>query len=665
MTETVEGAMSTSETPLISLRSVSFLYSTGKLEVGALKDVSLDIHSGEFVAIVGQSGSGKTTLMNLIGCLSRPSSGEYLFDGEQVSELDANELARLRRNEFGFVFQNYNLLDSASAQENIQIPAIYAGMKRNERRARARLLLSDLALGNRAGHLPSELSGGEQQRVAMARALMNGGRVILADEPTGALDSKTSQDIIGRLETLAREGHTVIVVTHNAEVARRAQRRIQLLDGRVISDSGSRIQRNQGAVRCQRTHHSLVAPVSFSPAAVSQAFLSALRSLIANKFRTALTLLGIIIGVLSVIIMLALGEGAKNAIMESLGDLGTNAIDVRPDRTFDLGSARVRDPPALHYEDALAIARKIPNVDGVIPFKSRWMMSRHGGFTHSGQVVGTTPDAMRVKNLRLVEGTFFDQGHFDDLAPVTVIGAQVRRTLFPNGASAVGSHVLIQDAPFKVIGVLAPKSRTVFSFGFEDSSLYVPLATGRVRLFGEETIDSLQVWAQQVEQIPAIMQGISALLLARHGKEGFAIEDAGGLMELRLEAISIMTLVLGGIAAVSLLVAGIGVMNIMLVSVTQRTREIGIRMAAGARNGDVLLQFLLEAIMVCVVGGLVAVLLATLTADILANFQFPIKVTGEPIVWSLSVAVMTGVVFGFAPAWRAARLDPATALAAV
>lgn len=665
MTKMIEESSLPATTPLISLRGVNFTYSTGKLEVHALRNVSLDIFPGEFVAIIGQSGSGKTTLMNLIGCLSRPSSGEYLFDGEQVSELDADELSRLRRNALGFVFQNYNLLESASAQENVQIPAIYAGVKRNERRARADLLLSELAIGDRAGHLPSELSGGEQQRVAMARALMNGGQVILADEPTGALDSKTSRDIIDRLETLAKEGHTVIVVTHNAEVAQRAQRRIQLLDGRVLSDSGSRIQSNQRGFTSQRTYNSLAAPVSFSPAAVSQAFLSALRSLSANKFRTALTLLGIIIGVLSVIIMLALGEGAKNAIMESLGDLGTKAIEVRPDRTFNLGSARVRDPPALYFEDALAIARKIPNVDGVIPFKSRWMMSRHGGLTHSGQVVGTTPDAMRVKNLRLVEGTFFDQGHFDELAPVVVIGAQVRQVLFSNGTSAVGSHILIQDSPFRIIGVLAPRSRAVFGFGFEDFSLYVPLPTGRVRLFGEETIDSLQVWAEEVDQIPAIMQGISALLLARHGKEGFAVEDAGGLMDLQLEAISIMTLVLGGIAAISLLVAGIGVMNIMLVSVTQRTREIGIRMAAGARNGDVLLQFLLEAVLVCVVGGLVAVLLALLTANVLANFQIPIKVTAEPIFWSLSVAVITGVVFGFAPAWRAARLDPAAALAVV
>ncbi len=657
--------MPESDTPLISLRDVSFTYSTGKLEFEALKGVSLDIHSGEFVAIIGQSGSGKTTLMNVIGCLSRPTSGDYLFNAEPVSDLDANGLARLRRSALGFVFQNYNLLESASAQENVQIPAIYAGVKRSERLERAKNLLSSLALGRRLGHLPSEMSGGEQQRVAMARALMNGGQVILADEPTGALDSKTSKDIIDRLEALAAQGHTVIVVTHNAEVAGRAQRRIELLDGRVVADSGAGRDRQARAVMSPNRDQSTNAPVSLSPAAMTQAFLSALRSLNANKFRTGLTLLGIIIGVLSVIIMLALGEGAKVFIMDSLGDLGSNTIQVRPDRTFDLGSASLRDPPALYYEDALAIAEKVPNVAGVIPTKSRWMMSRHLGFTHNGQVVGTTPDVIHIKKLRLVEGTFFDQSHFDQLAPVAVIGAEVRGRLFPDAASAVGAHILVQDTPLRVIGVLAPNSVGVLGFGFEDYSLYVPLSAGRTRLFGDQTIDSLQVSATDVAHIASIIEGIRTLLLARHGKEGFAVEDAGELMETQLEVISVVSLVLGGIAAISLLVAGIGVMNIMLVSVTQRTREIGIRMAAGARNGDVLLHFLLEAILVCVVGGLVAVLLAALTADILANFEVPIKVTGEPIFWSLSVAVMTGVVFGFAPAWRAAKLDPAAALAAV
>ena len=299
-----------SETPLISLKNVSYTYSTGSLEVHAVNDVSLDVYSGEFLAIVGQSGSGKTTLMNVIGCLSRPTSGEYFFDGESVADLDSDGLARLRRNALGFVFQNYNLLESASAQENVQVPANYSGLRRHESAKRAANLLSELALGDRLGHRPSELSGGEQQRVALARALMNGGRVILADEPTGALDSKTSEEIIGRLETLTAEGHTVIVVTHNAAVAERADRRVQFLDGRIVSDSGHQQMRPR-QVMGAGNGRSIDSPVSLSVSALSQAVLTAVRSLRAHLFRTSLTLLGIIIGVLSVVMMMSIGEGAK------------------------------------------------------------------------------------------------------------------------------------------------------------------------------------------------------------------------------------------------------------------------------------------------------------------------------------------------------------------
>ena len=653
-----------SETPLISLKNVSYTYSTGSLEVHAVNDVSLDVYSGEFLAIVGQSGSGKTTLMNVIGCLSRPTSGEYFFDGESVADLDSDGLARLRRNALGFVFQNYNLLESATAQENVQIPANYSGLRQSESAKRAANLLTELALGDRLGHRPSELSGGEQQRVALARALMNGGRVILADEPTGAVDSKTSEEIISRLEALTEEGHTVIVVTHNAAVSERADRRVQILDGRMVSDSGHEQMRPR-QVMGAGNGRSIDSPVSLSFSALSQAVLTAVRSLRAHLFRTSLTLLGIIIGVLSVVMMMSIGEGAKERVMDSLGALGVNAIEVRPDRTFDPGSAVFREPPRLYHEDALMIAEKIANVETVVPWKNDYMMMRRSGHRFNGQVRATTQDAFDIKNLKLAEGTFFNQAHSDQLSPVVVLGSQVRENLFPNGAPAVGAYVLIQDAPFRVIGTLTSSRSGLISFGMDDYSVYVPLATARVRLFGDEHVSSLQVKTVDVDEIPVTIVAIKQLLEARHGKQAYAVEDAGQLMETRLEVISTVSLVFGGIGAISLLVAGIGVMNIMLVSVAQRTREIGIRMAAGARNGDVLLQFLIEAILVCVVGGLVAVGLAFSAETLVNAFNVPIKVSGEPVLVALSVAIATGLVFGFAPAWRAARLDPAVALAAV
>lgn len=205
-----------------------------------LHGITLDIRAGEFVAIKGASGSGKSTLMNILGCLDSPSGGEYLLDGEDVSTLDADELAALRRRTFGFVFQSYNLIATSTAQENVEVPAIYAGMPAAERHERAAELLGSLKLGDRLDHRPNQLSGGQQQRVSIARALMNGGRIILADEPTGALDSQSGEDVMALLRSMHEQGNTIIVITHAREVAERADRLIEIRDGQILSDTTMR-----------------------------------------------------------------------------------------------------------------------------------------------------------------------------------------------------------------------------------------------------------------------------------------------------------------------------------------------------------------------------------------------------------------------------------------
>src|SRR6185295_6412984 len=309
-----ERAVSTNSSaePLIELVDVTKTYRSGELDVEVLHGVSLKVYPGEFLAIMGASGSGKTTLMNIVGCLDRPTTGTYHFMGKDVSGFERDELARLRREAFGFVFQSYNLIGTASALENVEVPAVYSGMPPAERSARAKELLGSLGLGERLLHRPSQLSGGQQQRVSIARALMNGGRIVLADEPTGALDSKSGVEVMALLQELSRRGHTVILITHALEIARQAKRVIEVKDGRIVSDPGPQRSPEETA---DPAAPDVARPRDEGGASLVggafEAAKTAVRALRSNLFRTVLTLLGIVIGVASVIAMLAIGDGAK------------------------------------------------------------------------------------------------------------------------------------------------------------------------------------------------------------------------------------------------------------------------------------------------------------------------------------------------------------------
>jgi putative ABC transport system ATP-binding protein len=221
--------------PVIEMRGIGKVYKSGRLEVDALRDVDLEVHDGDFIAIVGPSGSGKSTLMNLLGCLDRPTSGTYRLTGENVAELDDDALARLRNRTIGFVFQSFNLLPRTTALENVAMPLLYAGVSRGERTARAREALERLDLGDRMDHQPSELSGGQQQRVAIARALVTRPAILLADEPTGNLDSQSGADVLALLHELNAAGTTVVLITHDGDVAVAAKRSVRVKDGRVAA----------------------------------------------------------------------------------------------------------------------------------------------------------------------------------------------------------------------------------------------------------------------------------------------------------------------------------------------------------------------------------------------------------------------------------------------
>ena len=650
-------------TPLIELHDIRKVYGgVDTPQVQVLKGVSLSIHAGEFVAIVGASGSGKSTLMNILGCLDRPTSGRYLFAGEDVASLDTDELAWLRREAFGFVFQGYHLIPSASAQENVEMPAIYAGMPAAERHARAAALLTRLGLAERTGNRPHQLSGGQQQRVSIARALMNGGHIILADEPTGALDSHSGAEVMTLLDELASQGHVVILITHDRDVAARANRIIEVRDGEVISDSANGappVSDNPNALQAidlrQRLNQGSEARGAWKGELVD-AVQAAWRVMWINRFRTALTLLGIVIGVASVVVMLAVGEGSKRQVMAQMGAFGSNIIYLSG------MSPRPRAPPGIVTLNDVAALSTLPQVHMIMPVNGAEIGVRHGNLDHTMYTGGNGVAFSAIFSWPVVQGSFFTQADEDAAAAVAVIGKKVRDKVLKDVPDPIGQYILLENVPFRVVGVLAEKGA---SSGDSDSDtrIVVPYSAASVRLFGTHNPEYVVIAATDASKVKQTETAIEQLMLKlHHGTRDFEITNNAAMIQAEARTRNTLSLMLGSIAAISLLVGGIGVMNIMLMTVRERTREIGIRMATGARQRDILRQFLTESLMLSVVGGLAGITLAFMVGGILLMCDVAVAFSPFAVLGAFACALVTGVIFGFMPARKAARLDPVTAL---
>lgn len=643
-------------TALISLRDVTKTFFNDGFAVEVLHGVTLDIEAGEFVAIIGQSGSGKSTLMNILGCLDQPTSGEYRIDGEPVSDIDTDDLAALRRRTFGFVFQSYNLIPTASARENVEVPAIYAGISARDRQERAEGLLHSLKLGDRLDHRPNQLSGGQQQRVSIARALMNGGRVILADEPTGALDSQSGEEVMALLRKMHQDGHTIILITHSREVAEAADRLIEIRDGRIVSDRARKARPSSEAAAGLQA---AMKEGSAAIADISEAIKMALRALHANLFRTVLTLLGIVIGVGSVVAMLAIGTGAQNSVLDRISSMGSDLLLVRPNMANFRGTGQ---PVTLIPSDADAILT-VPNVSFAVPEMTSSVTLRSGNIDYQTTANGTVPDFPRAKSWTVASGEFINADDMDTYAPVAVLGQTVAKTLFPDGGNPLGQYVLVNKIPFQVIGVMSEMGATAGG-NDQDDVILVPLSTGSMRLFGQRNVRTITVQVADAAAIDQTQDAVQALLNERHKAEDTQITNMSSVREAFTETSNTMKLFLGSVAAISLLVGGIGVMNIMLVSVRERTREIGVRMATGARRRDILLQFLIEALVVSAIGGAIGVVLGLSVGGLAQVFGMPVSFTIGPVALAFACSFLTGLVFGYLPARNASHLQPAVALGA-
>ncbi|MGB0130764.1 ABC transporter permease [Chlorobium sp.] len=652
--------------PVIELRDVHRTYHIGESTVHALRGVSLTVEQGEFVAIMGASGSGKSSLLQILGLLDNPDKGEYLIFGNNVNQLSEDEQAGLRNNLAGFVFQQFHLLRRMSIVDNVRLPHIYSGLKGDFRQEAVRRLAL-VGLEHRIGHTPNQLSGGEQQRVAIARALVRDPLIIFADEPTGNLDTKNSAEIMKILKGLNEEGKTVIMVTHEPDIAAYAERVITMRDGVILSD-----ERREGGIRPAATgatdayelHLSGGAPL-WSDGRFVGFMAQAFQSILANKIRSLLSVLGILVGVASVIAMMALGEGAKFAMQEQLKSMGSNLLSIRG------GSAKIRGAAQgagavtrFTMKDVEAIAALAPlvrNATGVASGSGQAVFENNNWSTN---LEGAGYDYAVMRSTTPSIGRWFTREELQRREKVAIVGVTVVRELF-GSANPIGKTIKINRINFKVIGIAPAK-------GFsgprdEDDIVIIPVTTAMYRVLGKDYLTSIYVEASNPAQIEAAENAIDELIRKRHrlkaDDDTFNIRDMTEIQKMLSSTTETMSMLLGSIAAISLLVGGIGIMNIMLVSVTERTREIGLRKAIGARKNDIMLQFLVESVGMTISGGLIGIMTGIGISLLLSFFAgWAVKTSLLSIFLATAFSVMTGLFFGLWPARKAADLKPVEAL---
>lgn len=654
---------------MIRLSNICKSYVMGEHTVHALRDVSLTVEDGEFIAIIGPSGSGKSTLMHTIGLLDRPESGTYEIDGEDVTRLSDTRTARLRNRTIGFIFQQFNLLQRASALENTNLPLLYSG--RTAEGQRGQKILEAVGLGERVLHRPNELSGGQQQRVAIARALVNGPSILLADEPTGNLDSQSAKDIMALFRKLHSQGLTVVLVTHDANVANHADRIITIFDGKIKEDRRNENPASPEAKAetaaatlppLQSRRRSLFSVLRESTALTRQS----LRNLWHNKTRTLLSALGILIGVGAVIAMVSLSLGAEESVKQQLSRLGSNLLIIRPSSRTSGGVRLARgEVSRMQLEDAEAVEKKVKTVKRASATVNGNVQLQYGSENWSSRVYGVDPDYAEIRSEEPMLGRYITEEDIRNRARVAVIGLTPATELFGEGVNPVGKKIRVNRSRFEIVGVLPEKGANTFRD--QDDNIKIPVTTAMYRLTGKRYIDSIEAEIDKPENIPAAQDAIMTVLAQRHNRDPrenpFDVRNMAEIQEALGATTKVMSALLAGIAGISLIVGGIGIMNIMLVSVTERTREIGLRKAIGARGQDIKLQFLIEALAISLLGGLLGLGLGTGLSVAMGKIAgWNVVISGMSAVVAFSFSVLIGIFFGLWPAVKASKLNPIDAL---
>jgi macrolide transport system ATP-binding/permease protein len=708
---------------LIELKDICKTYHLGEIDVPVLRGVSLTVSQGEFVALMGSSGSGKTTLMNILGCLDRPSSGRYWLEGRDITELSPDERAKLRNQKLGFVFQTFNLLPRTNALENVIMPLSYNGVNLTDQEARRQgeELLERVGLGERLDHEPSQLSGGQQQRVAIARSLVNHPSVLFADEPTGNLDSKTSEDVLGLFKQLNSEGVTILLVTHDEEVARSAKRIVRIHDGLLVSDEPSPAVQTPGEAPLKEGEKPTRRPFWALPR-LRWMLRTALHGLRRNVMRAALTTLGIIIGVAAVIAMMEIGRGSASAIQRTIASMGANNLMVMPGTaasggvSFGAGSVMTLTP-----QDAEAILKEAPAVRATAPVVRARTQVIYGNRNWVPIFIyGTIPEYLDVREWPLASGDMFSEQDVRNSSKVCLLGQRLVKELFQD-ESPLGKEVRINNVAFKVIGTLSLKGANMMGIDQDDivlapwtsikyrvagsamtnvnqsaqsttsstdtsqkvNTLSQIYPNTKLNLYPEQSaiqqadtplpvrftnVDQIVAAARSTREIPAAIEQITQILRERHrikpgAPEDFNIRDMTEMTKALASTATMMTKLLLAVALISLVVGGVGIMNIMLVSVTERTREIGLRMAVGAWARDILQQFLAESVLLCFCGGIAGILVGRgISLLITALLGWPTEMSLDAILAAFAVSVGVGIIFGYYPAWKASKLDPINAL---